>query len=186
MSNPLVHPLVTLLLCSLCVLSVMAANNLTVGYLANIYGYHGKNRQGHIISGAMTYAVQQVNDQHVLPENYTLEFIFEDTKGETLQGTNAVINMWRRGVIAFFGPENSCEVEATVSASLNLPMISYAWLGLLSPSKPVLGWLTYHTLYSLAADSIAFIAWIGGLCPSRPGEDSSVPLLSLAGSSVPL
>ncbi|XP_055933172.1 receptor-type guanylate cyclase Gyc76C-like isoform X2 [Argiope bruennichi] len=126
MSNPLVNPLVTLLLlCYVCRVSVMAANNLTVGYLANIYGYHGKNRQGHIISGAMTYAVQQVNDQHVLPDNYTLEFIFEDTKGETLQGTNAVINMWRKGVIAFFGPENSCEVEATVSASLNLPMISY-------------------------------------------------------------
>ncbi|KFM64963.1 hypothetical protein X975_05307, partial [Stegodyphus mimosarum] len=90
---------------------------LTVGYLANI---HGKQRQGHIISGAMTYAIKNVNEQHVLPQNYSLKFVYQDTKGETLSGTNAVINMWRDGIIAFFGPENSCEVEATVSASLNL------------------------------------------------------------------
>ncbi|XP_042904923.1 receptor-type guanylate cyclase Gyc76C [Parasteatoda tepidariorum] len=96
--------------------------NLTVGYLANM---HGKPRQGIIISGAMTYAVKQVNERKILPDNYTLEFIYEDTRGETLLGTNAVINMWRKGVVAFFGPENSCEVEATVSASVNLPMISY-------------------------------------------------------------
>ncbi|GIY02056.1 receptor-type guanylate cyclase Gyc76C [Caerostris darwini] len=124
MNNLLAHPLATLLICFMCVVCV-PATNLTVGYLANIHGIHGKNRQGHIISGAMTYAVKQVNDQHILPDNYTLEFIYEDTKGETLEGTNAVINMWRNNVIAFFGPENSCEVEATVSASLNLPMVSY-------------------------------------------------------------
>ncbi|GFX43838.1 receptor-type guanylate cyclase Gyc76C [Trichonephila clavipes] len=124
MSTSSIRPLVSLLLCCAFVVSA-SATNLTVGYLANIFGYHGKNRQGHIISGAMTYAVKQVNEQRILPENHTLQFIFEDTKGETLEGTNAVINMWRKGVIAFFGPENSCEVEATVSASLNLPMISY-------------------------------------------------------------
>lgn len=115
------------LLLALIVVSVPAVAwaggvNLTVGYLANI---HGKNRQGHIISGAMTYAVKQVNERRILPDNYTLEFVYEDTMGETLEGTNAVINMWRGGVVAFIGPENSCEVEATVSASLNLPMISY-------------------------------------------------------------
>ncbi|XP_054710545.1 receptor-type guanylate cyclase Gyc76C-like [Uloborus diversus] len=95
---------------------------LTVGYLANI---HGRQRQGHIISGAMTYAVRRVNERGVLPDNRTLRFVYEDTKGETLPGTEAVVRMWRRGIVAFFGPENSCEVEATVAASLNLPMISY-------------------------------------------------------------
>lgn len=96
---------------------------LTLGYLANIRGK--LHRQGHIISGAMTYAVQDVMANHILPGNYTLKFVYSDTRGETLTGTNAVINMWRDGVIAFIGPQNSCEVEATVAAALNLPMISY-------------------------------------------------------------
>lgn len=111
-----------LFLVTLCVcVSGSHQNTLTVGYLANI---HGKQRQGHIISGAMTYAIKEANLK-LLPSNYTLDFVYEDTRGETLSGTNSVINMWREGIIAFFGPENSCEVEATVSASLNLPMISY-------------------------------------------------------------
>lgn len=100
---------------------VSGTQNLTVGYLANILG---KQRQGHIISGAMTYAIEEAN-KNIMPSDYSLKFVYEDTKGETLLGTNAVINMWRDDVIAFFGPENSCEVEATVAASLNIPMISY-------------------------------------------------------------
>ena len=113
--------LVLLLLVSCACVSGSHQNILTVGYLANI---HGKSRQGHIISGAMTYAIKEAN-KNLMAMNYTLEFVYEDTRGETLAGTNAVINMWREGIIAFFGPENSCEVEATVAASLNLPMISY-------------------------------------------------------------
>lgn len=96
--------------------------NLTVGYLTNIMGSH---RQGNIISGAMTYSIEEVNKRGILPFNYTLDFIYNDTRGDTLLGSKSVIDMWYDGVIAFFGPENSCEVEATVSASLNLPMISY-------------------------------------------------------------
>lgn len=113
--------LVLLLIATCVCASGTHQNTLTVGYLANI---HGKQRQGHIISGAMTYAIKNANE-NLLSSNYTLEFVYEDTRGETLAGTNAVINMWREGIIAFFGPENSCEVEATVSASLNIPMISY-------------------------------------------------------------
>lgn len=114
--------LVLLLIASCACVSGSQQKNLTVGYLTNIHGRQG--RQGHIISGAMTYAIIEANKK-LASMNYTLEFVYEDTKGETLAGTNAVINMWRKDIIAFFGPENSCEVEATVAASLNLPMISY-------------------------------------------------------------
>lgn len=114
--------LVLLLIASCVCVSGSQQKNLTVGYLTNIRGTHG--RQGLIISGAMTYAIIEANKK-LASMNYTLEFVYEDTKGETLAGTNAVINMWRKDIIAFFGPENSCEVEATVAASLNLPMISY-------------------------------------------------------------
>lgn len=48
-----------------------------------------------------------------------------DTKGETNEATSAMIDMICDGVVAFFGPESTCHVEATVAQSRNLPMLSY-------------------------------------------------------------
>uniref|UniRef100_T1KEQ4 Guanylate cyclase n=2 Tax=Tetranychus urticae TaxID=32264 RepID=T1KEQ4_TETUR len=36
-----------------------------------------------------------------------------------------MLYQWSKGVIGFIGPEDSCDVEATIAASLKLPMISY-------------------------------------------------------------
>lgn len=98
---------------------------LFVGYLSNVGGKDNIRRQGLVVSGAMTYAISQVNDDPKLLPGYRLEMLFSDTRGEMLQGTKAVLQSWRRGAVAFFGPEDSCYVEAAVAASLNLPMISY-------------------------------------------------------------
>lgn len=50
---------------------------------------------------------------------------WNDTKGETVEATKAMIDMICEGVAAFFGPEGNCFVEATVAQSRNIPMISY-------------------------------------------------------------
>lgn len=50
---------------------------------------------------------------------------WSDTRGETVEATRAMIDMICDGVVAFFGPEGSCYVEATVSESRNIPMLSY-------------------------------------------------------------
>lgn len=50
---------------------------------------------------------------------------WNDTKGETVEATKAMIDMICDGVAAFFGPEGSCHVEAVVAQSRNIPMISY-------------------------------------------------------------
>lgn len=64
------------------------------------------------------------NDTSILP-NVRLVMRWNDTRGDTVDATNAMIDMICDGVAAFFGPEGSCHVEAIVSQSRNIPMISY-------------------------------------------------------------
>jgi guanylate cyclase len=106
--------------------SVCEKTNVTVGYLTvDKTDKFIRNRQGRIISGAITYALQQVNaDPHILP-NHTLHLIWGDTRGDTLTGVRLLTDQWRKGVVAFFGLEDSCSVEARVAAAWNLPLISY-------------------------------------------------------------
>merc|ERR550532_1363809 len=64
-------------------------------------------RQGLTISGAIKYAVEQINNCSSLLPDVELDFICND-------------------VAAFIGPEGpQCNVEATVAASKNRAMISY-------------------------------------------------------------
>ena len=97
---------------------------IKIGYLTNIYGKNIQ-RQGIVISGAITYAISKINSNSSLLDGRDLVLLFNDTSGQTLKGTTAVLDQWRRDVVAFFGPEDSCEVEATIAAALNLTMISY-------------------------------------------------------------
>lgn len=64
------------------------------------------------------------NDPNILP-NVTLVMRWNDTRGDTSEATNAMIEMICDGVVAFFGPEGACYVEAMVAQSRNIPMISY-------------------------------------------------------------
>ncbi|XP_070379941.1 receptor-type guanylate cyclase Gyc76C-like [Dermacentor albipictus] len=97
---------------------------LLVAYLSNVAGTDNLRRQGLVVSGAMKYAVELVNRNRSIP-GYRMEMMYRDTRGEMLRGTRAVLDCWKGGAVAFFGPEDSCYVEAAVAASLNLPMISY-------------------------------------------------------------
>lgn len=67
----------------------------------------------------------QINaDSNILP-NVKLVLRWNDTRGETVDATSAMIDMICDGVVAFFGPEGPCYVEAIVAQSRNIPMISY-------------------------------------------------------------
>ncbi|GFR04327.1 receptor-type guanylate cyclase Gyc76C [Trichonephila clavata] len=97
----------------------------TIGYMTNMQGRTNTQKQGIVISGAISYALDVVNNNASFLNGHKLQMIYNDTEGDTLLGTYVTIQQWREGAIAFFGPEDSCAVEATVAASLNLPMISY-------------------------------------------------------------
>lgn len=64
------------------------------------------------------------NDRNLLP-NVTLALRWTDTRGDTVLATRAITEMICDGVATFFGPEGPCYVEAIVSQSRNIPMISY-------------------------------------------------------------
>lgn len=53
---------------------------------------------------------------------------WNDTRGDTVVATRVITDMICDGVSAFFGPEGTCHVEAIVSQSRNIPMISYVRL----------------------------------------------------------
>lgn len=69
-------------------------------------------------------AFQVNNDRSLLP-NVTLALRWNDTRGDTVLATRAITEMICDGVATIFGPEGSCHVEAIVSQSRNIPMISY-------------------------------------------------------------
>lgn len=97
---------------------------IKIGYLTNIHGQNSQ-RQGIVISGALSYAIDKLNNDTSRFPNRRFELIANDTHGNTLVGTAAMLDQWREGALAFFGPEGSCEVEATLASAINLPMISY-------------------------------------------------------------
>lgn len=98
--------------------------NFTVGFLPRMSGIGGIG-EGLVIAGALTYAIDSINSNESLLNGHTLNFIYNDTKGDVLVGTKAFIYQWNQGAIAIFGPEDLCETQATVAASLNLALISF-------------------------------------------------------------
>lgn len=43
------------------------------------------------------------------------------------------MELWKQGAVAFIGPEDSCQTEAMMAASINLPMISYVSFFIIFP-----------------------------------------------------
>lgn len=97
---------------------------LPVGYLTAIRG-DLKSRQGLTVSGAITMALDEVNQDENLLKGIFLKLQWNDTKSDTVVATRAITEMICEGIFAIFGPEGPCHVEAIVAQSRNIPMISY-------------------------------------------------------------
>lgn len=98
--------------------------NLTIGYLTAVKG-SVPYRQGITISGAILLAMEKINNDTTLLPDVNLVLKYGDTEGDTIKGTKLLTDMLCEDVAAFFGPEVSCHVEATVAAAWNRTMISY-------------------------------------------------------------
>jgi len=100
--------------------------NITIGYLTVDKRVDWqRDTQGRIISGAISYAVDLINNDTNLLPNHHINLIWGDTTGNTIVGTKLLLEQWKQTAVAFFGLEDSCSVEARVAAAVNLPMISY-------------------------------------------------------------
>ena len=105
-------------------------NTITIGYLTGSsmrFNTDGQfyERPGARISGALTYALEQVNsDPDVLP-NHTLAFLLAETYGEESESIKQTILLLTDGIAAYIGPQETCSHEGRIAASFNMPMISY-------------------------------------------------------------
>jgi len=99
--------------------------NVMLGYLTAVTGTMN-NRQGLMISGAIKYAVEQINNCSSLLEDVELDFLYNDTQGDVLKSNAIHVDHICNDIAAFIGPEGpNCNVEAMVAASKNRAMISY-------------------------------------------------------------
>ncbi|XP_072943508.1 receptor-type guanylate cyclase Gyc76C-like isoform X2 [Epargyreus clarus] len=98
--------------------------NITVGYLPSIKG-ELRDRQGLAISGALSLALEDINNSTELLPDVNLLLEWNDTRCDTVIATKLLTDMSCSGVVAFFGPEGRCQTEAVIAQSRNLPMISY-------------------------------------------------------------
>lgn len=82
-------------------------------------------RPGLTISGAITLAVETVNNGTLGKLGHKLEFIVEETYGEEVTSVRKTADLWTKNVSVYIGPQETCEHEAFMASSFNLPMISY-------------------------------------------------------------
>lgn len=100
--------------------------NITIGYLTvDKTAVFMRGKQGRVISGAISYGIELINNDTTVLPRHRLKMIWGDTMADTLIGTRLLTQQWRQGAVAFIGLEDSCSVEAKVAAAWNLPMISY-------------------------------------------------------------
>lgn len=98
---------------------------VVLGYLAAVTGsLH--NRQGRAISGALKYAIEQINNCSSLLPDVELSFKYNDTEGVTQIASRVLVDHICDDIAAFIGPEGpTCGVEAMIAGSKNRAMISY-------------------------------------------------------------
>jgi len=82
-------------------------------------------KPGQSISGAMTFATIEVNEDPSILPNHTLEFIIAETYGQEQESIRKTVLLMQRGISAFIGPQETCVHEARIAAAFNRPMISY-------------------------------------------------------------
>ena len=94
------------------------------------------NKPGQAISGAITLAIKEVNEQTEVLPDHKLEFVIAETYGQEEVSIRETVLMRQKNISAYIGPQETCIHEARLAAAFNLPMISYVSCLLLSPLGP--------------------------------------------------
>src|SRR5207253_2186859 len=59
----------------------------TVSYLTDVKGRNTEQRQGLVVSGALSYAIEEINARSDILTGHELQFVWSDTMGDTINGT---------------------------------------------------------------------------------------------------
>ena len=117
------------------IIRLAAPEEFIIGYLTGSLrrpGNKGYPRPGLTISGAITLAVDEVNNYYPLRNNSKLTFQVAETYGEEQESIYKVAKLWTENVSVYVGPQETCIHEAKVASSFNLLMISYVSTNLYS------------------------------------------------------
>ena len=82
-------------------------------------------RPGQAISGALTLALEEINNSTSILPNHTLDFIIAETYGIELHSIKQTVDLINKNISVYIGPQETCIHEAKVAAAFNIPMISY-------------------------------------------------------------
>ncbi|KAG7307262.1 hypothetical protein JYU34_007422, partial [Plutella xylostella] len=121
-------------------LQTAAAEKFTLGYLTGSMRRPGDlnyQRPGRVISGAISMAVDEVNEKLLGPMGHSLDFVVAETYGQEEVSIKQVAALWAANVSAFVGPQETCVHEGRMAAAFNLPMISYYCRDVASSNKRV-------------------------------------------------
>ena len=100
-------------------------STLTLGYLVvDRQGQHVAFRGWKVVSGALSYAIEKINNEGIVP-GYNLTYVIRDIRGLTNDSLMEMSKLWRDGVVGFIGPANTCKNEALLAAAWNLPILSH-------------------------------------------------------------
>lgn len=83
------------------------------------------SRDAKLFAGAFFLALDNINNNTTILKDYRLEYLFSDTKSQTLESIRAMTAHYSEGTIGFIGPDVSCACESTNAAAWNLPMLGY-------------------------------------------------------------
>lgn len=130
-----------------------------------------KNLPGARVSGAITYAVEQINNDASILPNHNLSFEIAETFGQGLESVRLTSELAVSGrVDAFIGPVFNCSDEARIAAAFNLPMISYVSVVLIAHNSETFicsCWIycqSDHLPWAWTKFSAQFFHWSNTLC----------------------
>lgn len=114
----------------ICFMRVLTAygTTFTMGYLTGSERLPGNDdypRPGLTISGAISLAVDEINQFRPLIDGHTLNFTVAETFGDEEMSLYQVAVLWTQNASAYIGPQETCIHEAKMASGFNLPMISY-------------------------------------------------------------
>ena len=77
------------------------------------------------VLGAVSLAVERINNDLTILPNTTLSFKYASLTGQRYEAIKVMTRLRDENISAFIGPDESCRHEAMIASAWNLPMVAY-------------------------------------------------------------